>query len=396
MSERLYYNDSYLLEFEGRITRVEEQEGRFCTRLDRSAFYPTSGGQMHDTGTLGEIAVVDVIELEDGSVGHITVKPVGNIGDEIRGFVDGKRRAAQRRQHSAQHILSRSFGNLFEAKTMSVHLGEEYASVEFDTDSLTPEQLAEGEAVANQIIHESLPIEIMFVDQTEAAKLPLRKIPDREGKIRIIKMGEFEWSACGGTHCRMTSEIGLIKIIGTERIRGRLSVRFLCGDLAIEDYQTRFNVTDSLSRSLTCHVEDLPEKFRKMQNESKQLRKEVTALSKQLLPIQAKELADQADNIGANRVLAMKLDSSQAANASVLATIVAGIINGPVMFAVENRLILGTAEPGKLTAGQIARQLCEKFGLRGGGGKTTAQIGSVDVDSFDLYKAFLCEIIANE
>ena len=212
-------------------------------------------------------------------------------GDRVSGRVDEKRRWDNRQKHTAQHILSQAFIRLFEFESVSVHLGEEYAAIELSSGELSRAQMNEAEDEANRIILENMPVSINVVSSDQAAQLPLRKIPQREDNIRIIQIGDYDWSACGGTHCLSTAEVGIIKIVGSERIRDHSVVRFLAGGQAFSDYKDRYEITDSLSRHLTCAVSDLPDKFDKQTVEVKLLRKQITQMQKELLPSKVAELA---------------------------------------------------------------------------------------------------------
>ncbi len=377
MTERLYYKNSDLLEFETTIAEVGQTEsGHFCV-LDSSAFYPTSGGQFHDTGLLNKIPVSDVIENEKGRVLHITAAVVGNVGDRVRGSVDSQRRIDNCQKHTAQHILSQAFVTLFKMETVSVHLGDQYASIELKTKSVTDEQMYQAEELANQLIFDRLPIEIRFVDAVEAARLPLRKVPDRERKIRIVQIGEFDYSACGGTHCRNSAEVGLIKIIGVEKMRGNLSVKFLAGRLAIEDYKSRFDVTNRLANTLTCHFSDLEERFAKTFEENRNLRKDITRLQAERLPQMAKELADKANRTDKPHQLIESVELSDPKTLGQLAVLVADSIDGLAVLISGDRAALATSKETGIHAGQLAKHLSEKLSLRGGGGEQQAQLAGI-------------------
>jgi alanyl-tRNA synthetase len=229
LTDRLYYHDPDLLEFEAVISSVHKREAKVGTVLDRSAFYPTSGGQLHDIGRLNGVAVIDVEEDEDGQVVHVTESTVGEVGRRIQGAVDAERRWRHRQQHTAQHILSALCANLYNAETVSVHLGESYGAVELDVPAVSDSDMTQLEAEANRVVREAQPVEILLLSPEEAQRLALRRPPAREGIIRIIKTGELDWSACGGTHCRNTAQVGLIKLAGTEKLRGHCVVRFLAG-----------------------------------------------------------------------------------------------------------------------------------------------------------------------
>jgi alanyl-tRNA synthetase len=396
MTDRLYYNDPALVSFEANITGSGTRDGRPWVTLDRSAFYPTSGGQLHDLGTLNGIPVVEVLEDDSGEVVHLLEGPLGSPEEKISGEVDPERRRHFRQQHTAQHILSQAFFRLYDLQTKSVHLGLEYAAVELPADEISDDKLATAETLANDVIRAGDPIQIMFVTPEEAANLPLRKVPQVREKIRIIRVGDFDWSACGGTHCSTTAEVGMIKIVATERLRKRTLVKFLAGDLAFADYARRFDVTAILSKRLTCHIDDLPEKFEKLDEELKVVRQELTALRKEMLPSRADALASSAIKIGRYSLVGSVEGDSDAKLATQLASLVADKLGGVAAIIAESRLLLATASESDLHAGKLAKQLSERIGLRGGGGQNQAQLGGAEPAKLDEYVTQLKALLANE
>ncbi|RME19653.1 MAG: alanyl-tRNA editing protein, partial [Candidatus Zixiibacteriota bacterium] len=339
MTERLYYTDADLTTFTATIVGSEQSGDKWHTVLDRSAFYPTSGGQLHDTGTLNGVAVVDVREDDRGDVVHVTETAVGAAGDKAEGRIDVKRRRRHRQAHTAQHLLSHAFVELCGLETVSVHLGEDYSAVELKEAKVTAEQCAAVQEYVNERIGESVPVAVMFVDTAEAERLPLRKKPTREGKLRIIRIGRLDWSACGGTHCNHTGEIRLLQIIGMEKLRGNTLVKFLCGDQALADYARRFTVTEALTRELTCGVDDLVAVVGKNQQNLKEIRRKLSALQLDLLPKYVEELS--AKTVTGEKwpyVVENKVELD-AALVNKLAIQTADRINGFAVLGVADRLV---------------------------------------------------------
>ncbi len=396
MTERLYYKDSNLLEFEAEIVSSEERDGQYHTVLNRSAFYPTSGGQQHDRGFINNIEIVDVIESNDNDVLHISQSSIGSPHQNVSGQVDPKRRLRLKQQHTAQHLLSQAFYRLFGWRTESVHLGEEYGAVEIGTSVISTGQLEELEQLTLEIIFENIPIDILFIDAKEIDKIPLRKIPKRSGTIRIIKIGDYEYSACGGTHCESTAQVGLIKIIGTEKLRGRTLVKFLCGVQLYNDYNQRFYVTGIISDKLTCHHNDLPSKLEKILDENKNLKIDLTAANKELLPIKAQKIAQNVETIGENKFLFNDLISFDKKQAGQLSSMTAEIINGLVVIAFDDKLSLAVGSECNLNAGKIAKALTAKTDLKGGGNNKMAQIGGVKREILADYKNMIVEILKDD
>ena len=234
-SERLYYTDAYLVEFDAVVRDVQPQDDRWKVTLDRTAFYPTSGGQPFDTGTIGEAKVLDVFEQEDGTIGHLVDREL-ETNSRVRGHVDWSRRFDHMQQHTGQHLLSAAFEREAGAKTVSFHLGTSASTIDLDKE-LSADQIARVEDAANRVLWEDREVCVKFVTASEAAKLPLRKDPAREGELRIVEIKDYDLSACGGTHVRRTGAIGIIAISGFERFKGGLRVEFVCGGRALRAYR---------------------------------------------------------------------------------------------------------------------------------------------------------------
>jgi len=385
MTERLYYQDSALLEFKARIVEIVQSGGNHYTVLDRSAFYPTSGGQLHDTGTLNGVEIIDVVEADGNDIRHISTQVVGRVGDSVTGLVEKERRWRNRQVHTAQHILSQVFTRLCDAETVSVHLGEEYAAIELATGSLSDSLLEQAECAANEAVRDNLPVEIIFAAGDEIEKLPLRKVPKRTGRIRVVKIGEFECSACGGTHCNCTAEVGMLKILATERIRNRVLVKFLAGSQVLLDYGRRFRVTNDLTRVFTCHLNDLGPKTEKLLAEHKQQHQEIVRLQKEMLPLRVDELVALARKVGGKPVVTRLVTGMDSSIINALASQTAEKINGIVVLHAENRLTVAASDTSGLHAGRLVKRFAEETGLRGGGSEYLAQIGNADRDKFDHF-----------
>src|SRR6202041_80129 len=246
MSDRLYYADPSLASFEAHVSDIREvsrNQGRSLWQiaLDRSAFYPTSGGQPHDTGLLTatssggallEAPILAVEEDEQGEVWHTTPKPL-SAGTAVRGYIDWSRRRDHMQQHSGQHLLSAVLYRQLGAATVSFHLGEMTSTIDLAREGITQEELERAEDAVNEIIAEDRPITIRTIPRSEAEMLlsagTLHKLPEREGDIRLIEIDEVDLNACGGTHVHSTGQMGVLLIRGTERMRQGLRVEFVCG-----------------------------------------------------------------------------------------------------------------------------------------------------------------------
>ena len=263
MTDRLYYTDPYRRECDATIERVEQREGRTAVVLDRTVFYPTSGGQPFDTGTLGSFHVVDVIDQDDGTIAHV-VDAISSVAQDValdlvaqdvaqdfspahksrsedlrygpahvvRAVINWPRRFDHMQQHTGQHVLSAAFERLFAVRTVSFHLGAGASTIDLARE-VSPRDIAAAEAEANRIVWEDRPVTIRFATAEEAARLSLRKQPAREGTLRLIEVEDFDLSACGGTHVARTGAIGIIAIGSCERFKGGQRVEFLCAAAAL-------------------------------------------------------------------------------------------------------------------------------------------------------------------
>jgi len=243
MTSRLYYTDSYVTAFDALITDVSRDGQRVY--LDRSAFYPTSGGQPFDVGSLGGATVADVVDEAD-RVAHVLAAPLTGhgVGDAVRGEVDWRRRFDHMQQHTGQHLLSAVFDDLFGYQTVSVHFGADRSSLDLDVGTIDTGRLGMAERRANEIVWENRPVAVSFEDAATATGL--RKPPPREGRLRIVTIDALDRSACGGTHVRATGEIGAITLRGTERVRKQTRVEFLCGARVIRRARADFDALSTI------------------------------------------------------------------------------------------------------------------------------------------------------
>jgi len=251
VTERLYYRDAYLTGFEATVLERGDQGRRVY--LDRTAFYPTSGGQPHDTGRLGGAAVVDVVD-EGERIAHLLAAPAPD--GPLTGEVDWARRFDHMQQHTGQHLLSAVVDDLYGAHTVSVHFGPAMATLDLDVPGLAPEQIAEAEARANVVVTENRPVSVGFEDA--GTMQGLRRAPDRTGVLRIVTIQDLDRSACGGTHVCATGEIGVILIRRTERVRKSVRIEFLCGLRAVRRARADQELLSRLSAQYSAAAEELP------------------------------------------------------------------------------------------------------------------------------------------
>jgi alanyl-tRNA synthetase len=259
LTERLYYNDSYLTSFQAEVSWLSPDG--LEVELNRTAFYPTSGGQPHDLGQLAGIEVVDVFE-SDSRLIHRLEKPLATGQLQVHGQVDVKRRLDHMRQHTGQHLLSAVMEEQFGLKTISFHMGPDYATVDVEPNTVTPELLVRIEDLANERLLENLPVTIAFEDSRTVQGL--RKPPDREGMLRIVSIDGLDRSACGGTHVHRTAEVGSIVLGKTEKVRSSLRIEFYCAGRALQFLKQRVHQSESQATSLRERLAETDKRAKKL------------------------------------------------------------------------------------------------------------------------------------
>ncbi len=260
MTDRLYYNDSYLKEFDAVVEKVSERNGRTILALNRSAFYPTSGGQPYDAGTLNEARVTDVFVDAEGEVWH-EVDANFAVGEAVHGCIDWARRWDHMQQHGGEHMIAGAVYELTGGMTIGLHLGAEFSSIDVEfadgATHISDEMIARIEDCVNARIQQDAPIRCWFPEPHELSTLPLRKRPTVKEHVRIVAMGDFEMVACGGTHPSSTGQIGLVKIVGAAPARGKLRLSFVCGWRAVEDYRKNYDCAWAAANLLSTRPEML-------------------------------------------------------------------------------------------------------------------------------------------
>ncbi len=368
MTERLYYHDSYLTRFRARV--VDASPDRTRIYLDRTAFYPTSGGQPFDTGTLGGAAVIDVID--DGErIAHVTAAPVD--GEDVEGVVDQARRSDHMRQHTGQHLLSAVFIQLLDAPTVSFHLGAETCTIDIQRDALTADDIRIVEKRANELVQENRPVTVEFRDAAD--DLGLRKPSDRAGEIRIVSIAELDRSACGGTHVRATGEIGPILIRKLDRIRGIVRVEFLCGMRAVVRARGDFEALAAVSRALSCPPDEAPLLVAAQQERLQNAEKTRARLAADLAKNEGRELWRNAQPGPSGRRVAIRnvpafTDEVRALALSFATGEAACLI---AIAADPPGILLAVSPDSGIHAGNVLKAALTKHGGRGGGNAVLAQ-----------------------
>jgi alanyl-tRNA synthetase len=390
-TDRLYYNDSRLLEFDARVMGVSAREdGAIAITLDRTAFYPTGGGQPNDTGSIGEARVVDCIDAEEAGILHVLQGPTPDVGEVVHAKIDWLRRLDHIQQHTGQHILSSAFVKLFDAPTRSFRVLEHECEIDLELESPTEEKIEQAVDLANRIIWESRPIEIRTVTPAEAASLPLRKGPAREGELRVIEIADFDLTPCGGTHAKSTGEVGVIAVRSWERAKGLTRIQFMAGLRVVTDYRKANRTAFEVGRLFSAGREDSPALVARLIEESKKLARRVRELGVVACRVEAQELLSAEDARLATvregpelfiktRIIAQVFDDRDSDSLKQLAL---ALISHPKVIAILGsrdggtaRLVFARSSDAVVDMNARMRTACEIIQGRGGGRADIAQGG---------------------
>ncbi len=395
MSHRLYYADPSLASFDAHVSDIREvsrTQGRSLWQiaLDRSAFYPTSGGQPHDTGLLTatssggallEAPILAVEEDEQGEVWHTTPKPL-SAGTAVRGHVDWSRRRDHMQQHSGQHLLSAVVYRQLGAATVSFHLGEMSSTIDLAREAISQEELERVEDAVNDIIAEDRAITMRTIPRSEAEMLlaagTLHKLPAREGDIRLIEIDEIDLNACGGTHVKSTGQIGVLLIRGTERMRQGIRVEFVCGVRAAATARHDLATLTRAGAALSVGRHDVGEAVDRLLAEGKASNKARQKLTEELAGYHAASLLLEHPLQEGRRVVRRTFTDHDAGYLKLLASrLVASAPRTFVLLAATQeepaRVIVAASADLKVDCGSLLREALAAYGLRGGGSAEMAQ-----------------------
>jgi alanyl-tRNA synthetase len=399
MTDRLYYADAYCRDFSATITRVNRRDGRTIVVLDRTAFYPTSGGQPFDIGTLvarpfegrdggperPALPVVDVIDDDDGSVAHVlddAEPPAGAepaVGQTVHGTIDWARRFDHMQQHTGQHVLSAAVDRLFGVRTVSFHLGKEASTIDLARE-LSRDEIAAAETEANRVISQNLCVSIRFVSAEDAAALPLRKESQREGTLRLIEIDGFDLSACGGTHVERTGSIGVIATGAVERFKGGQRLEFFCGGRALDRFRSMRDTIAGAVRLLSVLPGEVPGAIDRLLIDVRDQQRTVTALKQDLASYRAEEMAAAAEPSAAGRLVLRVVEG----DANGLRSLASAVVSRPgfiVVLVSASRpalVVAARSQDASMPAHDVVKALTATFGGRGGGRPELAQAGGLD------------------
>lgn len=295
MTRRLYYDDSHTTAFTARIVERTIWNGQPAVVLDETYFYPTGGGQPSDTGTLNNAHVIDVATRpEDLAVVHVLDSEID--GDTVEAQIDWGKRFDHMQQHTGQHILTQAFVQTANLPTVGFHLSADSVTIDLDAAAVSAEQLNTAENLANQVIFQNLPVTTRLVSPDEMDGVRIRRIPGHIATdgLRVVSVGDFDHTACGGTHVRATGEIGMIKVIRADKKGDKMRIEFRCGGRALADYRLRNDTTQRLTSLLNVGVPELDQSVVRLQAEIREAQRQRKAAVQQLLKTHAAELLDAA------------------------------------------------------------------------------------------------------
>jgi alanyl-tRNA synthetase len=403
MTEHLYYSDSYCTHFSARVIEQCAWQEHPAAVLDRTAFYPTSGGQPADRGTLAGVAVLDVAVREnDGAIVHVLAHALAEA--EVEGTIDWSRRFDHMQQHTGQHILSAAFEQLIDADTVGFHLGAEMCTIDINVARLEPAAVTPVEELANQVVWQDRLVDTRFVGPDELAALPLRRLPTVVGPIRIVDIADFDVNPCGGTHVARTGEIGLIKIVRLEYRGDETRVEFLCGKRALHDYRSRNEMIGQLANRLTVGYWELDQAVERLQIEGKRLRKDLRQARKRLLEVEASELVEAAvvltSERGPYRVVCKIWEQADKKSSEDLRTLAQELVQHQDVLAFlagiddeRTHLIFAKGSDIDLDVATLLRDACTQLDGKGGGRPNWAQ-GSAPVTDTVRVRTILADTLS--
>ncbi|HKH97719.1 MAG TPA: DHHA1 domain-containing protein [Candidatus Sulfotelmatobacter sp.] len=397
MTDRLYYHDSFLYDFDAEVRELTDTP-RPAIVLDRTAFYPTSGGQIFDTGWIAagdpnnptKLRVTEVADSEDGRVVHYLEAPVKDLhpGTRVHGQVDAARRRDHMQQHSGQHVLSAAFIRLFDLHTVSFHMADDYCSIDLDTTdldtpTLTKEQVESAERLANEIILENRSVAVRFVTRDEAAQLGLRKLPPAErDQLRLIDIRDFDLTACGGTHVRSTGQIGSIQLRKTEKVRQGWRIEFVAGQRAIATARRDFATLTETAALFSAHIYDVPQQARKSLDEIKSLRKQREQSLEELAAAQAAALLAETPEANGRKLIVRAYSDRDLNYIKLLAQKLTRLSSNAIALLAttspQPSLVFAESAGQPFDMGALMKETMTALGGRGGGSKDMAQGGVVN------------------
>ena len=381
MTERLYYDNAYLTEFDGTVLACRPNGEYFDVLLERSAFYPTSGGQPFDTGVLGDARVVDV-NVTEGEVWHTVTKPI-EVGASVHGSIDWQRRFDHMQQHAGDHMIAGALHRLMGGVTIGLHISSDVSTIDVampqGVTRISDEEIRMIEMDVNEHIQRDVPIRCWFPQKEELEKLPLRKEPTVSEHVRIVAIGDDEMVACGGTHPSTAGQLGLVSILSVAPARGKMRVTFVAGKRALDEHFRSKDAVRTSCELLSAKADTLPASVKTLQDRLRAAEYELNRLKKEQLLSRTQQLLDEAEEL-ANGV---KLVSCFVdADAVLLKDVTAKLIEQPGVVALMGAMngeqalyVFGRSADVKTDMGALLRDSARLLGGKGGGRPDFAQGG---------------------
>ena len=385
MTDRLYYNDAYLKSFDARVTAVSERDGKFIITLDRSAFYPTSGGQPFDTGRINDALVTDVFVGDDGEVRH-EVSGQFTVGEIVHGEINWPRRFDHMQQHAADHMIAGAIWRMLGGVTIGLHESDDISTIDVAMPDgrthLTQEETQRIEWDVNRHIQRDVPIRCWFPDEAELAVLPLRKKPTVKEHVRVVAIGDDEMVACGGTHPSTAGQIGLVKIVSLAPARGKLRVGFVAGERALRDYFNCFDVSHASAKQFSAGIDKLTDNIASLRQKLEETQAQLKCLQKDKMLSEIRGMITDAETVGSIRLIARFV----AGDIALAKDCVSKLIEQEKIVALmgvrgekQSMFVFGRSSDVGINVGALLSQAAKATGGKGGGRPDFAQGGSPDM-----------------
>ncbi|MGC7946946.1 alanyl-tRNA editing protein [Bacillus sp. II_CA] len=395
MEQKLYYTDAYKQDFTTKVIKQDyDKDGNLYVILNETAFYPTGGGQPHDTGTLNGIAVLGVEEVDE-EIRHFIAEQLHT--EEVEGKINWERRFDHMQQHAAQHILSAAFWDYFNIPTIGFHLGKETVTIDLETENSHAETVEKAVQIANKIVFENHPILIKWMNLEEAKTLPLRKEPTMTENIRVVIIENFDYNGCGGTHPKRTGEVGPIQVLGWQRNKGSIRLTFIAGWRTLKLMGQQQQIMKDVSKQLNSSEADIPAKVAQLLTSQKENEKAMQTMTEKLLYTEANELLQQPTKIHAGILISKVFTNRSMQEIAKLSAIITEQQEHAITyFVIENedklQCILACGKTVTLDMNTILKEALPTIEGKGGGNKKSARGGGKAMMSGD---EFLNQLISS-
>ncbi len=388
LEQKLYYTDAYKQDFTTKVIKQDyDKDGNLYVILNETAFYPTGGGQPHDTGTLNGIAVLGVEEVDE-EIHHFIAEQLHT--EEVEGKINWERRFDHMQQHAAQHILSAAFWDYFHIPTIGFHLGKETVTIDLETENLHAETVEKAVQIANNIVFENHPILIKWMNLEEAKTLPLRKEPTMTENIRVVMIENFDYNGCGGTHPKRTGEVGPIQVLGWERNRGGIRLTFIAGWRTLKLMGQQQQIMKDVSKQLNSSEADIPVKVAQLLTSQKETEKAMQTMNEKLLYAEANELLQQPTKIHAGILISKVFTNRSMQEIAKLSAIITEQQEHAITyFVIENedklQCILACGKTVTLDMNALLKEALPTIEGKGGGNKKSARGGGKAIMTGDEF-----------